>query len=765
MDNELNEAQKAAVEYCDGPSLVIAGAGSGKTRVITYKIAHLIKQGYDLRRILALTFTNKAANEMKSRIMGLGIEGGNQIWAGTFHSIFLRILRTYYNLLGFSANFTIYDASDTKVLIKTIIRDLLLDDKVYKPNVIQNMISNLKSNLISAERYEQDGRARAIDTQHNIPAFYAIYKGYCTRCKKANAMDFDDILYYMNMLLRDFDEVRDFCQNYFQYVLVDEYQDTNIAQHLIISQLCAKHHKLCVVGDDAQSIYSFRGANIQNILNLKSEYPELKVFKLEQNYRSTQTILNAANSLIEYNQQQIPKNIFTTNEKGKRIPVINAFSGYEESYIVANKIAELRMLQNDSFSDYAILYRTNAQSRMFEEALRKRNIPYKIYGGLSFYQRKEIKDVVAYMRLAVNPDDDEAVRRVINEPKRGIGQTTIDKLYNLATQKETSMWKVLCSDLINEVGVNGPTRNRLLSFVSLISTFAKCNEEGTNADELTQKIVHDTGIATALMNENNSDSRLENIQELISGTKEFVDDRVEQGLKAGVPEFLNVISLESERDNEEDDVEGGQVLLMTIHASKGLEFKNVFIVGLEENLFPSSMAKSSMRELEEERRLMYVALTRAKKNCTITWATTRYLNGQNKMSTKSRFISEIDGQYLQQQISASNSRFDSYSQGGGYMRYDDDRGSFGGGGLPQSFKAHAQSLMKKQSNMMREIQTPSTKESVEQIQVGQTVRHARFGVGKVMSIDQNAGSPKVVIDFDEVGQKTLLLLYAKLTIE
>ncbi|MCF0186183.1 MAG: UvrD-helicase domain-containing protein, partial [Bacteroidaceae bacterium] len=648
--NQLNPQQRDAVEYVDGPSLVIAGAGSGKTRVLTYKIVHLLNLGYKPYRILALTFTNKAAREMKERIAKLvSPEEASALWMGTFHSVFAKILRINAERIGYNSNYTIYDTSDSKSLIKQIVKDLELDDKVYKIANVQSHISNLKNSLISPQDYASDHEMREADKRAKRPRMHEIYSMYWNRCRLADAMDFDDLLFNTNILLRDCPDVLDKYQNFFDYVLVDEYQDTNFAQHLIVSKLTAKSQKLCVVGDDAQSIYSFRGANISNILNLNKAYPTLKTFKLERNYRSTQNIINAANSLIEQNRRQIPKHIFSENNIGEKIQVIRAFSDFEESYIIANQIVGLKARSGDHYNDFAVLYRTNAQSRPLEEALRKRDIPYRIYGGLSFYQRKEIKDAVCYFRLTVNPVDEEALRRVINFPARGIGDTTIKKVQVCATQNNVSMWAVVSDPDKYELPVNAGTKKKLLSFSSLIKSFVELNENGADAYVLASRILMDSGIMELVSSDNTPEniSRRENLDELLSGVNEYVAMHSEEGDdNVRLYNFLSEISLATDQDSD-DSAEGNCVTLMTVHAAKGLEFRHVLIVGMEEDLFPSAMSLDSMEGLEEERRLFYVAITRAMQTCHVTYAQSRFRNGEIVSSRLSRFLRDINPSYLQ----------------------------------------------------------------------------------------------------------------------
>lgn len=779
--DDLNSQQRDAVEYDGGPALVIAGAGSGKTRVLTYKIVHLLRHGTDPHRIMALTFTNKAAREMKERIATLIGEGeAARLWMGTFHSIFLRLLRYNCDRIGFRHDFTIYDAADSRSLIKTIIKDMQLDDKVYKPNTLQSQISNLKNSLISPTRYAADAAAIKADTQAKRPLFHTVYSAYWNRCRVANAMDFDDILFYTNVLFRDNGDVLQRYQEFFQYLLVDEYQDTNFAQHLIVSQLCAKHRRMFVVGDDAQSIYSFRGANIKNILTLSERFPDLRIFKLEQNYRSTQNILDAANSLIEKNKQQIPKHIFSDNNRGSKVSVIQAYSGYEESYVVANKIIELRMRQGDSYQDFAVLYRTNAQSRVLEEALRKRNIPYRIWGGLSFYQRKEVKDVISYFRLAVNPDDDEALRRIINYPARGIGDTSVGKLTKAAGDHNCSIWNVLCTTtILDTAGFNRGTIAKLNTFTSLVQSFVAENINGKNAYEVAQKIINDTHVYSILLTDNTPEniSKQENIQELLSGVGEFVSTRTEEeGTAAiGLSNFLSEVSLATDQDSDTESTDGSRVTLMTVHAAKGLEYKNIIIVGAEEELFPAALSSDSPEGIEEERRLMYVAITRAKFNCIITYANTRYINGQTKMCNPSRFLRDIDPSLLTMtQTSASHNGDD-----------------FGVQRQPMAFKPASQPRFKPSASRNadyghststiraiynRPTATPAstpeaataqggfTPHSVDEIAVGSLIVHSRFGDGVITHIDRSGADTKITVNFTNLGSKVLLMKFAKFRI-
>ncbi len=773
--SSLNEQQRAAVEYCDGPQLVIAGAGSGKTRVLTYKILHLLAHDYEPWRILALTFTNKAANEMKERIRTLvGAPAANHLWMGTFHSIFLKILRKHSDRIGFKRDFTIYDANDSKSLIKTIIKDMQLDDKIYKASTIQNTISMAKNALMSPEAYAMDKDIMEADKRSRRPLIYAIYKAYRERCFAAGAMDFDDILYFTNVLLRDNPEIKEHYREFFRYILVDEYQDTNFAQHVIVSELCGADDKLCVVGDDAQSIYSFRGANIRNILNLKNGYPNLRIFKLEQNFRSTQTIINAANSLISKNKEQIPKNVYSKNEVGERIEVIQCFSDFEESSIVANRISQLKMKTKNSYEDFAILYRTNAQSRILEESLRKRNIPYRIYGGLSFYQRKEVKDAIAYFRMTVNPNDDEALKRIINFPARGIGETTLNKLLRAAIDSKVSIWQVL-NDLSGyDLNLNSGTIKKLNAFVDLISSFIAFNAEGNDAYEVSQKIIRDTKLLSILLNDTTPESisKQENIQELLNGTREFVNMRREEDEEAHVAlsDFLSEVSLATDQDEKEDSNEE-RITLMTVHAAKGLEFGNIIVVGVEDDLFPSSMSKSSISEIEEERRLLYVAITRAKNHCILTYATQRYRNGQTAETSPSPFLRDIDSRFLS--LSSGTNILISRMPVGNYNSY---RTSFHSSGNitrnTTAFGEHSTTHEVSRLTSLREAASRPTPQpdsnnlihSSSELSVGMNIEHTRFGKGKIVKIDTEAHDHKITVQFSNVETKVLLLKFAKFKI-
>lgn len=747
--NDLNEAQCAAVSYMDGPQLVIAGAGSGKTRVLTYKILHLLYGGYEPWRILALTFTNKAAREMRERIERMvGPKEASHLWMGTFHSIFRRILSRHTDRIGFKPNFTIYDTADSKSLIKTIIKEMDLDDKIYKPSVVLDAISGAKNALISPTQYKNSRDILEADKRARRPQLYALYEQYCRRCFVANAMDFDDLLYYTNVLFRDNPDILTHYQEFFRYVLVDEYQDTNFAQHLIVTMLTRQTGNLCVVGDDAQSIYSFRGANLDNILTLRKTYPTLRTFKLEQNYRSTQTITNAANSLIAKNTEQIRKNVYSNNEVGAPIELTRSFSDFQEGYVVANRISTLKAEQHDSFEDYAILYRTNAQSRVLEESLRKRNIPYRIYGGLSFYQRQEVKDALAYFRLSLNVDDDEALRRVINTPARGIGQTTLQRLSRAAIDANVSLWTVL-SDLNEyETGIAAAAAKKLDAFRQLIESFVAMNLQGRSAFEVAENIIGKSGLIAQYMTDRAPETvaRRENLEELVSAVREFVEERLEEGsTEISLADFLGIASLATDQDRKDDDMQAEErVTLMTAHAAKGLEFSNVFVVGVEEELFPSSMASSSQREIEEERRLLYVAITRAKRFCMLSYAQTRFRNGQTVMPRPSRFLRDIDSQYLRSSVGDSQPEAPV-------------RPTF----RPMStFRPYASSVNAAASPQTTSVNT----ESHGNLSVGMRIEHIKFGRGTIIEVDHSMSDTRIVVNFEDVGQKTLLLKFAKFTI-
>ena len=662
---DLNEAQRAAVEYIDGPSLVIAGAGSGKTRVLTYKIAYLLSQGMKPWSIMALTFTNKAAREMKERIGKLvGNDLAQHLYMGTFHSIFSRILRAEAEHIGFNNNFTIYDESDSRSLIKAIVKEMGLDDKKYKPAAVHAKISMAKNNLMSAAAYESDAAIFEQNKRAQIPEVGKIFVAYVQRCKQANAMDFDDLLTLTYQLFREHEDIRHKYAARFDYVLVDEYQDTNHVQMSIVMQLCQEKQRVCAVGDDSQSIYSFRGANIDNILNYQRQFQGTRLFKLEQNYRSTQTIVEAANSLIKHNRNQIPKDVFSENAKGEKIQYKPAYSDKEEAVIVAKDVKRIRREDGCQYSDFAILYRTNAQSRSFEEEFRKQGIPYRIYGGLSFYQRKEIKDIIAYFRLVANPDDEEAIKRIINYPARGIGATTVLKIADCAHQNQVSFWAVIGTPEQYGLAVNKGTMNKLETFRLLISSFIE-RAQTTDVYELGDAIIKESGISQDIMSGKDADdlARQENLEEFLSGMSAFVEERREEGRfdELFLQDYLQDVALLTDADSDGDKDEP-RVSLMTVHAAKGLEFPTVFVVGLEENIFPSPLSAASLRELEEERRLLYVAITRAEKHCILTNAKNRWRYGKMEFDNPSRFIDEIDGKLIDSQDEAGGSLFGSMSE-------------------------------------------------------------------------------------------------------
>lgn len=661
---DLNEAQRAAVEYIDGPSLVIAGAGSGKTRVLTYKIAYLLSQGMKPWSIMALTFTNKAAREMKERIGKLvGNDLAQHLYMGTFHSIFSRILRAEAEHIGFNNNFTIYDESDSRSLIKAIVKEMGLDDKKYKPAAVHAKISMAKNNLMSAAAYESDAAIFEQNKRAQMPEVGKIFAAYVQRCKQANAMDFDDLLTLTYQLFREHEDIRHKYAARFDYVLVDEYQDTNHVQMSIVMQLCQEKQRVCAVGDDSQSIYSFRGANIDNILNYQRQFQGTRLFKLEQNYRSTQTIVEAANSLIKHNRNQIPKDVFSENAKGEKIQYKPAYSDKEEAAIVAKDVKRIRREDGCQYSDFAILYRTNAQSRSFEEEFRKQGIPYRIYGGLSFYQRKEIKDIIAYFRLVANPDDEEAIKRIINYPARGIGATTVTKIADCAHQNQVSFWEVIGAPERYGLAVNKGTMNKLETFRLLISSFIE-RAQTTDVYELGDAIIKESGISQDIMSGKDADdlARQENLEEFLSGMSAFVEERREEGRfdELFLQDYLQDVALLTDADSDGDKDEP-RVSLMTVHAAKGLEFPTVFVVGLEENIFPSPLSAASLRELEEERRLLYVAITRAEKHCILTNAKNRWRYGKMEFDNPSRFIDEIDGKLIDSQDEAGGSLFGSMS--------------------------------------------------------------------------------------------------------
>ena len=764
--SQLNEEQRKAAACTEGPVMIIAGAGSGKTRTLTYRIAHLINLGVDPFNILALTFTNKAAAEMKERIMKLVGSEARNIWMGTFHSVFARILRSEASKLGYINTFTIYDNDDSKSAIKQIVKGLNLDPKTYNPGYVLGRISMAKSNLLSPDDYATNPEIQQTDKDSHKPMIGEIYKIYNQRLRNSMSMDFDDLLFNMNVLLRDFPEVLLKYQNRFKYIMVDEYQDTNYSQYLIIKKLAARFQNICVVGDDAQSIYAFRGANIQNIFNFKRDYPSLHLFKLEQNYRSTQNIVNAANSIIAKNVEQIEKEIWTDNGVGNRIKLLMALDERDEGRQVAESIQEAHIGDDLDYRSFAILYRTNVQSRAIEEALRRMNIPYRIYQGLSFYGRKEIKDVLAYMRLVVNNYDEESLLRVINYPSRGIGQTTIDRMRLAAADNDVAVWTVMENLPSFGLAINGPTMQRIGDFMIMIKRFTSL-QPTMNAYELAKQIVYNSGIINLLRNDDDPDNanRIDNIDELLNGVQEFcekedqfVDEANEvdeapqqQGLRT-LDQFLQQVLLLTSEDKDEDK-EADKVSMMTIHAAKGLEFPYVYVVGMEENLFPSFMSISSRQELEEERRLFYVAVTRAEKQLTLSYATSRYQYGNSSCQEMSRFVEEIDHRYIDMPVHSHT-----------FPKV---------GELPKAF-ARRTSAPTQERKLLKKVQPKTAAPqgptqmnppaAINSIQVGMRVMHAKFGVGKVLNIEGSGNERKAVIFFENIGNKTLMLAFAKLAI-
>lgn len=828
--NDLNEAQRAAVEYIDGPSLVIAGAGSGKTRVLTYKIAYLLSQGMKPWSIMALTFTNKAAREMKERIGKLvGNDLAQHLYMGTFHSIFSRILRAEAEHIGFNNNFTIYDESDSRSLIKAIVKEMGLDDKKYKPAAVHAKISMAKNNLMSAAAYDSDAAIFEQNKRAQMPEVGKIFVAYVQRCKQANAMDFDDLLTLTYQLFREHEDIRHKYAARFDYVLVDEYQDTNHVQMSIVMQLCQEKQRVCAVGDDSQSIYSFRGANIDNILNYQRQFQGTRLFKLEQNYRSTQTIVEAANSLIKHNRNQIPKDVFSENAKGEKIQYKPAYSDKEEAAIVAKDVKRIRREDGCQYSDFAILYRTNAQSRSFEEEFRKQGIPYRIYGGLSFYQRKEIKDIIAYFRLVANPDDEEAIKRIINYPARGIGATTVLKIADCAHQNQVSFWEVIGAPERYELAVTKGTMNKLETFRLLISSFIE-RAQTTDVYELGDAIIKESGISQDIMSGKDADdlARQENLEEFLSGMSAFVEERREEGRfdELFLQDYLQDVALLTDADSDGDKDEP-RVSLMTVHAAKGMEFPTVFVVGLEENIFPSPLSAASLRELEEERRLLYVAITRAEKHCILTNAKNRWRYGKMEFDNPSRFIDEIDGKLIDSQDEAGGSLFgsraDSMSDQPEWARaqrsrrpwedaeqpryssryqnskpvasqfvadpkpslFDDEpetshtsgRSSLSEGNF-KSVRAlnAAKRYMETHSSHPASRSTGSSAASVSSsaassagssscgLQEGMKIEHQRFGRGTVLKIEGTGENTKATVEFVHSGTKQLLLKYAKFTV-
>ena len=785
--NDLNDAQRAAVEYIDGPSLVIAGAGSGKTRVLTYKIAYLLSQGMKPWSIMALTFTNKAAREMKERIGKLvGDDLAQHLYMGTFHSIFSRILRAEAEHIGFNNNFTIYDESDSRSLLKAIIKEMGLDDKTYKPAAVHARISMAKNNLVTAEAYDSDPAILEQNKRAKMPAIGKIYVAYVQRCRQANAMDFDDLLMLTFQLFRDHEEIRQKYAGRFDYILVDEYQDTNHVQMSIVMQLCKEKLRVCAVGDDSQSIYSFRGANIDNILNYQKQLPGTQLFKLEQNYRSTQTIVEAANSLIHHNRNQIQKEVFSKNDKGEKILYKPAYSDKEEALIVAKNIQRIKRQDDCGYDQFAILYRTNAQSRSFEEEFRKQGIPYRIYGGLSFYQRKEIKDIIAYFRLVANPDDEEAFKRIINYPARGIGATTVMKIADCAHLNQVSFWEVIGNIEHYGLNVNKGAQTKLENFRLLISSFID-RSHTLDVYELGDAIIRESRISEDIMSGKNADdlARQENLEEFLSGMQTFVAGRQEEGRmdEAYLTDYLQDVALLTDADSEGEKDEP-RVSLMTIHAAKGLEFATVFVVGLEENIFPSPLAAVSVRELEEERRLLYVAITRAEKHCILTNAKNRFRYGKMEFDNPSRFIDEIDASLIEGGEEAPESSF-----GGGYggrMPWDRDRSGYrrdyqNSKPVASQFMADPKPGFKSvravnavhrimgdtaSSSSVASAGSSASKASsaAGSLSEGCRIEHQRFGIGKVLKIEGTGENTKATVEFQNAGTKQLLLKFAKFTI-
>ena len=788
---QLNEAQCDAVVQTEGPVMIIAGAGSGKTRVLTFRIAHLLNNGVDAFQILALTFTNKAAREMKERINKVAGTEAKNLWMGTFHSVFAKILRVEADKIGFPTNFTIYDSDDSKSLMRDILKEQNLDDKTYKPSVVLNRISSAKNNLYNWQQYAHNPEVLSEDKSTGRPLTATLFEMYSKRCFNASAMDFDDILYYTWKLFQDHPDVLYKYQNKFKYIMVDEFQDTNYVQYVIVRKLSAQHQNICVVGDDAQSIYAFRGANIQNILNFEKDYPELRTFKLEQNYRSTKMIVQAANSIIAKNKHQLKKDVWTDNHYGEKIKVIKSLSDNEEGNMVANSIFQEKMNHQLHNKDFAILYRTNAQSRSMEEALRRLNIPYRVYGGTSFYNRKEIKDLLAYFRLAINPSDEEAVKRIINYPTRGIGKTTLDKLVATAVNEGKSLWEILCNVETGTTQLNSGTREKVSAFATMVKSW-QIMLPTYNAYDLAHHIAGACGLLTELYADRTPEgiSHYENVQELLNGIKEFCDsgevplevpsaEIAQNGIRT-LDLYLQDIALLTDADNDKDD-DDNKVMLMTIHSAKGLEFMNVYVVGMEEALFPSQLALNSRTELEEERRLFYVAVTRAERKLTLSYAVSRYKWGNLVNSAPSRFLEEIDEDCLEIINTVPKART---------FNDDDTRSSWGGGnnfGMKQRYT--------NQNGLQKKTETPKNTappkpsgipagfkkvtnaqpasitsnsdfvaDEPSKIQVGMNVNHQRFGNGQVISIEGRFPESKAIILFEQEGQKQLLLKFAKLKI-
>ena len=759
--NDLNEPQREAVTTIEGPVMVIAGAGSGKTRALTYRVAYMIQEGVDPFSIMALTFTNKAAREMKERIMQLvNASDARNVWMGTFHSIFARILRIEAEKIGFTSNFSIYDTDDSKALITQILKDLQLDTKVYPAKLVLSRISAAKSSLYSPEDYANDPEIQETDRKSNKPLIAQLFKLYNERLHRANAMDFDDILYFTNVLLRDNPDVLYKYQNHFKFILVDEYQDTNYAQYLIVKRIAALFENICVVGDDAQSIYAFRGANIQNILNFKNDYPDYRLIRLEQNYRSTQNIVNASNAVIAHNKDQIKKKVWSDKEKGELITLLHANSDTEEGTMVANSIFQYKMTRHLPNKSFAILYRTNAQSRSMEEALRKQNIPYKIYGGLSFYDRKEIKDLLAYFRVVINPEDEQALLRIINYPARGIGKTSIERMMVIANEQRTSIWKCMENNVFPQ-DFNMGTVNRFRDFMVMIKSFQSLQEK-MNAFELAKHITNTIGLIKVLKEDDSPEgvARVENVEELLNAIMEFSDRQVDETTgetaRVDLVQFMEDVALLTDNEMKKDDPDEDYVSLMTIHSAKGLEFPYVYVVGMEENLFPGILSLSTREELEEERRLFYVAITRAMTKLTLSYAEQRYRYGNLTLSERSRFVDEIDASLIEQTQKAS-------FRGTSFM-----------GGRPFGrFSEPQQHGFRKLENTPTTRPTQTTQPAIPQdfepsnsdlLQEGMRVMHAKFGAGTVLSIDGAGANKKASVHFDTAGVKMLMLKFARLAI-
>ena len=782
--NQLNDSQRKAVEYCDGPALVIAGAGSGKTRVLTYKIAYLLSQGVKPWNILALTFTNKAANEMKQRIGALvGQDMPRKLNMGTFHSVFSRILRVEAAVLGYAPNFTIYDEGDSRSLIKAIIKEMQLDDKIYKPSTISSRISMAKNHLILPAEYALTENLMTRDKEQHMPSMLSVYSAYCERCRKANAMDFDDLLTNTYALFNNNEDIRLKYADRFKYILVDEYQDTNHVQQKIVWQLSKENLRVCAVGDDAQSIYAFRGANIDNIFNFQKQFPGTQLFKLEQNYRSTQSIVQAANSLIRHNERQIPKDVFSKNDKGEKLTLKAAYSDKEEALIVCNEIKRIRKSEHCGYGDFAVLYRTNSQSRSFEEAMRKASIPYKIYGGLSFYQRKEIKDVIAYFRMVVNPDDEEAFKRIINYPKRGIGDTTVTKIVGLASAKEVSLWRVICEPERYGLSVSKATLKKIEDFKQLILGFI---DKLITADAytLSVELAKTSGISADIYTDNSPEnlSRQENLEELFGSIQDFVESRKEEGRphETGLADFLKEVSLQTDIESDTDDDDSSRVSLMTIHSAKGLEFPTVFIVGLEENIFPSLMSTNSKREIEEERRLFYVAITRAERHCILTYAKSRYRYGRMEFQTPSRFLNDINPNLIKTDgtsgFSANSRPMDSDFRKSGFLQNRNPVASqFKAdpkmrevphneeSAVNETFSPRFKRLYNLSAGNSCSNKTISHSENSAMVGLKEdcVIEHERFGKGKVIRLEGTGENLKATVQFENAGTKQLLVKFAR----